>query len=381
MTNKLTIASACQDRLTYSKNGPNELGIKALIIDRLVVLREKVLRIKPKMFQHNYDSIGAADATSLKMIQTKRRIYQQLNLVASEIYPGLSPRSIAYRWSAKVLVLSHINRVCQWLLRNKDNLILLNELHFSPRMFVAVLRPYVNQKWTVAKRLDALEEHYLTIADKGRLFEFNENQYLDLIQLGAEYSDLRVVADKPGWMRGEGEIAVSLFFENNRTYTSMFLVTGNSENRKLVVGAIQGSSEPKAKELYVELTRALHGMRPRDFLINMLKMIAANLGCTEIHGVSDACHRSTQLFSGAEKETAYDAIWQDQGGRLNEEGFFVMSTEIKQRTADEIPARKRALYRRRYELIDDIQQKINHSFATNERVIMNHAHVDQSVDI
>jgi len=29
------------------------------------------------------------------------------------------------------------------------------------------------------------------------LFAFNENQYIDLVQLGPEYLDLRVVVDKP----------------------------------------------------------------------------------------------------------------------------------------------------------------------------------------
>jgi uncharacterized protein len=357
------------------------LGITALIIDRLVALRDKILRLKPKILQLNDDSIVATDAAHLKMVQTKRKTFQQLNLVASQMYSGLSPRSIVYRWSAKVLALFRINRVSKWLRRNKDNTVLLDELHYSSRMYAAVLRPYVNQRWSVEKRLGALEEHYFTIAEKGRLLVFNENQYLDLVQLGAEYLDLRVVVDKPRWMRGEGEIAVSLFCQGNRIYTAMFLVTGTLEDRKLVVGAIQGWGGTQAKELYVELTRALHGMRPRDFLISTLKMIATNLGCAEIHGVSDACHRSIQLFSGAVKETAYDAIWQDQGGQLNAEGFFVISTEVKQREAAEIPARKRAQYRRRYEFIDNIQQKINHSFATNERVIMNHQHVDQSVEI
>jgi uncharacterized protein VirK/YbjX len=222
-----------------------------------------------------------------------------------------------------------------------------------------------------------LEQHYLAIAEKGRLFAFNENQYIDLVQLGPEYLDLRVVVDKPFWMRSEGEIAVSLFYQQYRIYTAMFMVTGDSGCRKLVVGAIQGcGGDLHVKEIYVEITRALHGLRPRDFLISMLKIIATNLGCSEIMGVSDACHRSVNLFSSATKQTAYDGIWKEHDGQLNSEGFFVIPTELRQREAAEIPARKRALYRRRYELIHDIQQKINHSFDTNEWGLMNHPHID-----
>ena len=76
------------------------------------------------------------------------------------------------------------------------------------------------------------------------------------------------------------------------------------------------------------------------------------------------------MFSSATKQAAYDNIWQESNGQLNSEVFFVIPTELRQREAAEIPARKRALYRRRYELIHDAQQKINHSFANNERVLM-----------
>ena len=311
------------------------------------------------------------------MDQTNRTTFQQLKLAASEIYPGSNPRSIAYRWSAMALVLLQITRINQWIHQNNNNQFLLDELRSSSRLFVAILRPYVHKKWTISKRLVALEQHYLAIAEKGRLFAFNENQYIDLVQLGLEYLDLRVVVDKPVWMRSEGEIAVSIFYQQHRIYTAMFLVTGNSGCRKLVIGAIQGwGGESHAKELYVEITRALHGLRPRDFLISMLKIIATNLGCSEIMGVSDACHRSVNLFSSATKQTAYDGIWKEHDGQLNSEGFFVIPTELRQREAAEIPARKRALYRRRYELIHDIQQKINHSFDTNEWGLMNHPHID-----
>jgi uncharacterized protein VirK/YbjX len=278
------------------------------------------------------------------------------------------------------LALFQINRISQWLNRNKNNPIFVAEVNYSPRIFVATLRAYVNSKWAVATRLDALEQHYLAIEEKGRLFAFNENQYIDMVQLGSEYLNLRIVVDKPRWMRSEGEIAVSLFYQNHRIYTAMFLVTGDSKHRSLAVGAIQGWDDPHAKELYVELTRAFHGLRPRDLLISILKMIASNLGCSEILGVSDACHRSVLLFSSSVKEAAYDGIWQESGGQLNSEGFFVISTELRQREAAEIPSRKRAQYRRRYELIHDIQQKINHSFATNEKVLMNHQHSDHNVE-
>lgn len=311
-------------------------------------------------------------------MQTQRTIFSQLRLAASTTYPGSSLRSIADRWGALTLVTFQLGRIVQWLRRNRNNALLLDELRDSSRVLVALLRPYVNKKWSVAKRLEALEQHYLALGDKGRLLVFNEEQYLDLIQLGAEYLGLRVVVDRPGWMRSEGEIAVSLFCQNHRIYTAMFLVAGQRGSRRLVVGAIQGWHTPHARQMYVELTHALHGLRPRDFLIDVLKMIAANLACSEILGISDACHRSRHWFSRANKQTAYDAIWLEYGGQLDAEGFFVISAELRQREPTEIPARKRAQYRRRYEFIQNIRRRIDHSFATNERVLKTHRHSARS---
>jgi uncharacterized protein VirK/YbjX len=261
------------------------------------------------------------------------------------------------------------------LLRNTNNSCLRDEVRGSSIVFVAMLRPYVNKNWTLEKRMDALEQHYRVLEAKGRLLSFNEKQYFDLIKLGPEYADLRVMVDKPRWMRSEGEIAVSLFCRDHRIYTAMLLVTGTPGNNRLVIGAIQGWGMPHAREVYVELTHALHGLRPRDLLINVLKMLAANLGCSEIHGISDSCHKSNHRLSSATKSIGYDEIWQEYGGRLNSEGFFVISTELKKREPAEIPSRKRAQYRRRYELIDYIRSRIDHSFSANERVLVNHHHL------
>lgn len=303
-------------------------------------------------------------------------IIHQIKLAVDEIYPGYSPRSVTYRWGTMAFALFQSGRISRWLDRNRNNPILLEELRCSPKVFGSMLRPYVNRKWIFKKRLAALEQHYLAIGEKGSLFVFNDDQYIDLVRLGPEYFNLRVVIDKPGWMRSEGEIAVSLFCQNHRIYTVMFLVTGDSENRRLAVGAIQGCGRQHARNLYVELTHALHGLRPRDLLICVLKIIANNLGCSEILGVSDACHRSANLFSSAAKEAAYDAVWQEYGGTLNSEGFLVISTEMREREPGDIPSRKRAQYRRRYELIHEIQRRIDKSFATGERVLMNHVDCD-----
>ncbi|MEO6117470.1 MAG: DUF535 family protein, partial [Methylotenera sp.] len=157
--------------------------------------------------------------------------------------------------------------------------------------------------------------------------------------------------------RREGEIGLSFFLGVDRIYTIMFLLGGDSSNMKLIVGNLQGDGRDKA-DTYKELTKAFHGMRPRDFLINILQMIGRELGCKEIYGISDDAHRSNLWYSKAFKQTSYDTIWLEHGGKKEDTGFFVLSSLVTKRTDDEIPTKKRTVYRRRYEFLDELQLEL-----------------------
>lgn len=289
-----------------------------------------------------------------------------------KVFAGAGWTHTIHRLGAFAVVLCHIRPISDWMRRNSDNPLLLRELRHSGPVYHAIFRPYVNRHWTLAQRLNALEQHYRTLQDRGQVLDIGDDQYFDLLQLGPEYLNLRVAIDRPSWMRREGELAVSLFWETHRIYTAQFLIVGASDHRSLVVGALQGWSKPEAKNTYVQLTRALHGLRPRDFLINVLKCVAVSLDCTEILGISDSAHRSSNLLTSAYKHAMYDEIWIEHDGKRNAEGFFAISPEIRQREPVEVPSRKRAQYRRRYEFLRDVQQRIRNVFATRERRLMTH---------
>lgn len=174
--------------------------------------------------------------------------------------------------------------------------------------------------------------------------------YFDLAQ-----GKLRVVLDRPSWVRREGEIGLSLFLGIDRIYTVMFLLLGTSANIKLVIGCVQGVEIDQGKNFYKNLTRMLHGMRPRDFLLHLIKMISEELHCDEILGISDDAHRSNIWYSRAFKHASYDPMWLEHCGKKTDGGFFSLAPRLVKRSELDLTARKRALYRRRYQFLDDIQ--------------------------
>jgi uncharacterized protein VirK/YbjX len=72
------------------------------------------------------------------------------------------------------------------------------------------------------------------------------------------------------------------------------------------------------------------------------------------------------------KAARYDTIWLEHGGTKADSGFFVMSSIMRRRPDEDIPSRKRALYRRRYEFMDMLGKNIGHEFSLEYPTIKRH---------
>ena len=242
--------------------------------------------------------------------------------------------------------------------RPHNNKLLEEEFSNFPNIREFIFRPYVNRYWNMSKRLSMIATHYLLVKTLAPFLELVKSEYVDLYHFDVEGEKLRIVIDRPKWMRREGEIGISLFFGIDRIYTAMFLLSGTENDLKLIVGNLQGDGRDRT-DLYKRLTKAMYGMRPRDFLVHILKIFGHELGCKELLGISDDAHRSSYWLSKSNKLAAYDEIWLEHGGiKDGVSGFFHLPARIVHRPYEEIPANKRALYRRRYQYLDDLQSQI-----------------------
>jgi uncharacterized protein VirK/YbjX len=240
-------------------------------------------------------------------------------------------------------------------LRPNDNPLLQREQREYPALREFILRPYVNCHWGLRRRLHEIAGHYALVQGCVPFFDLHNGEWRDLTQYEIAGEPLRIVMDRPAWMRGEGQLAISLFYARDRIYTAMLQLSGTPENLQLMVGNLQGDGRDRLA-LYKTLTKALHGMRPRDFLIHILKILAGELQCSELLGIKDAAHRSAHRLSRAKKLATYDEMWLEHGAVSKpDSGFFSLSPGLRKRSGHEIPAHKRAMYRRRYQLLDELQ--------------------------
>lgn len=269
-----------------------------------------------------------------------------------------------HRLGAAVLSLPQLGEVFHWLDDTAAPAGLVAELAASRRVREVLFRPYLCRHWSRSERMQALTQHYRHLAAHPQFTRVSHGEQVELVRVSLGDTPLRIVCERPRWITMEGELGVSLFVGDQRMYTVMFLLGGETQReRNLMIGCIVGRSASQARDDIRDLTRLLHGCRPRDFILDVTRMLAAALGCQALLGISDEAHRSTHWLSATLKYVRYDTIWQDHGGVLEDSGFYRMPLAVRQRAPEEIPSRKRAEYRRRYQLIDTIGAEIRQALA------------------
>ena len=231
-----------------------------------------------------------------------------------------------------------------------------------PELVGVTIWPYVCLSWSAETRLQRIDEHFRVVEKLNSALDFPVNGLLLLLDLEDITTNLRVVLDQPKWFMREGLFVINLFMLDVRIYSLAFSLGFEEDEVVVYVGAIQGVDVDGIVGDYRDLTKALHGMRPRDFLVELFRIFCRCTGVTRIYAVNDAKRQHRSSYFGSEKSGElllnYNDIWVERGGVLDSEDFFVLSIETPMRNLDEVPSKKRAMYRRRYELLQSIEDRM-----------------------
>lgn len=231
-----------------------------------------------------------------------------------------------------------------------------------PELVGVTIWPYICSSWNAKTCLQRIDEHFRAIEQMDSILDFPVNDMLPLLGLEDMFANLRVVLDQPKWLMRDGLFAINLFLLENRIYSLVFSF-GFEESRIIAyIGGIQGVDIEGILDDYKDLTKALHGMRPRDFLVEVFRIFCRNVGITKIYAVNDEKRHLRSRYFGTKKSKQlflnYNDVWMERGGVPSNEDFFALSVEAPLKDLDEVPSKKRAMYRRRYELLRSVEDRM-----------------------
>jgi uncharacterized protein len=272
-----------------------------------------------------------------------RGMYFAASWVSGDKDAHMVRRTLVMLWA-----LPHLRSIDKFI-KARSSQSLAREISSCPHILQAIYRPYINRRWRCPQRLRSIETHYEILGQpRFRLLDIAWNEYFDLFETEVDGGRLRVAIDRPDWMRLEGQLAISLFLNVDRIYSVAFSMGGDESNTSIIIGGVQGFSDPNAAAVIKKLTKDLHGMRPRDYLLHVLKLLATELAVSSIEAISNEGHRSNLRFSKAFKYADYNEIWQEHGGIRSGNGFYSLPIEYRRKPMTEIPAKKRSMYKKRY---------------------------------
>ena len=229
----------------------------------------------------------------------------------------------------------------------------------DPVILGLLIWPYQSAMWEAETRLERLVNHCGVVDTLDVPFHFSLHERLVLLELEDMFPGLRLVMDQPKWFRREGHLVVNLFLDDFRAFCIAFSFYREADGSlTAVIGGTQGRNREDALTLYRDLTKALHGLRPRDFLLEVLRMVLRAVGVTRLLAVPDgARHHRHPYFGGGKGEFTldYDEIWQDRGGVRLDNEFYELPVAPERRSFDSIKPKKRSLYRKRFEFLDRVE--------------------------
>ena len=231
--------------------------------------------------------------------------------------------------------------------------------------FAAVSYPlihtYLDKRFIFASdRLEALITD-LTRAEKlfgsSVIEKFNQEQPYVLAQIT---DHLTLQLNRNDLCSNEGFWAVSLRDESGkRLYTSTFAFT---KDNGLLITSVQGPAGEDAKDIVRSLTKTMHGLRPQQFMIIVLQLLAARFGINSLLGISQEHHVKIRWKLKKRVLINYNEFWQSVQGQQLSNGYWSLPQSFPRKSEAEIESKKRSMYRKRHQMLDDIENSINQKF-------------------
>ncbi|HET6330117.1 MAG TPA: DUF535 family protein [Holophagaceae bacterium] len=237
----------------------------------------------------------------------------------------------------------------------------------EPRLAFRPLGAYMSLRWNWERRAKVVRDTYAFIhAQGGPLHEAMarpEGAMLLRVPLAKELT--AEVWMKPDMQfRKEGEVSVFFTLSGIDLAISSFALAfeRNEDGWACYVGAVQGR-KGGGEEAIKLATKAMHGLRPKQFMVFLAQEIARSLRVKALYGVGNRIHvfRAGQnkiIRTKREISFDYDELWTEAGGEPAEEGWFLVPSKPRRRGLDEVKPNKRSMYAKRYAMLDGISKQV-----------------------
>ncbi len=242
-----------------------------------------------------------------------------------------------------------------------------------PQVFAQLTRQFFFRNSRAAERLTAIMQTFQVMersfSDKALEYLYLDEQkplHLWEMPYGEEHTLSLEMFFRNGEIR-EGSMTLALCLDGEFVYHINFWCAQEGEKQVLYIGCHQGSKH--GLEVNKELTKAFFGYRPKNFILYALRILAKELAVDELRAVSNyGFYANNHIRKNRKLLVSYDKFWKECGGEIMaDQRFFTLPLIEPRKTMEEVPTRKRAVYRKRFAFLDALEEDLQKTLQKNFR--------------
>ena len=288
-----------------------------------------------------------------KIIELGKRIYDTSNPREAHRFAVFLGRCIVHR--------STINKLVGFFQQDRLRSAIINKNAFPIEQ---ATRAFFYAGSTIKERTELIMNHFLIeqehLSDEWFVRLNTDEQYKiwQADQADIEWNTMLHMA--PG-QRKEGLLSLVMYVNHSPLYQIMFWLNKNKKGEdSLWIGAMQGPNVEDAKDIIKDITKRSHRYRTKNLILYMTMAVARSFGCKHIYAVSnEGYYAMNHVRRDRKLKTDFGDFWEEAGGHKTEDPrFYEVPLVEPRKTMEEVPTRKRAVYRKRFAFQDDVDAQI-----------------------
>lgn len=288
-------------------------------------------------------------------------------LSTGALTPGRAWENPGYRFKFMLRSLSTPRMTGKLLANLAKQPHLMQILDVQPGLPCRLHRPWLSVHTDHQQTIEALSRHYQQLLShlpervtKGYLSP--HGALLATIN-GKDDQQYTIHLNADAMQDKEGEATLTFRDENNTVLAELtFTLCQFNGVDTFYIGGLQGAKAHVPHQRIQAATKACHGLFPKRLVVDALLTLATPLSVEHVRAVSNETHIYQSLRYRRKKRDKlhadYNSFWESLSATVDSKGDYVLPLVLPRKTMEEIASKKRAEYRRRYELLDTLQQQI-----------------------
>lgn len=217
---------------------------------------------------------------------------------------------------------------------------------------------FLDKRLTAAERFEAICENLLFLPKK--LAALPTPLWEKPLNLGEIIPDFEITLNMTTHQPMEGYWVLELWHKSQNE--QVYVLTFAKLRDALLIAVVQGPNFADSKERVKQLTKACHGLRPAYLMIEVMKELTKMLGFDKLLGIPQKYQNKSRFIQSKSYVVDYDTIFAESNGLLKD--YWELPLE-DDRNLDEVPSKKRSMYRKRYAMLDEFSKSMSEKLGIN----------------